>query len=183
MREIFRVLAIALVCLAFTGIVFGKSSSSITLTSPVNPSPYGSSVTFTATVTPIAVTGTVTFKDGSTTLGTGTISSGAATYITSKLTVASHSITASYGGNSLYDSSLSPTLTQTVSPASTTVTLTSFANPSSYGSSVTSLMCSGRLSRLLQRDPPLGSGLNPNLVAITTRPRNGARASPTSSSF
>src|ERR1035438_956863 len=137
MREIFRVLAIALVCLAFTGIVFGKSSSSITLTSPVNPSPYGSSVTFTATVTPIAVTGTVTFKDGSTTLGTGTISSGAATYITSKLTVASHSITASYGGNSLYDSSLSPTLTQTVSPASTTVTLTSFANPSSYGSSVT----------------------------------------------
>src|ERR1700751_4803697 len=30
----------------------------------------------------------------------------------------------------------------------------------------TSLICSGRLSRPLQRGPPLGSGSNPNFVAI-----------------
>ena len=47
--------------------------ANITLTSSLNPSNVGQSVTFTATV-PAGVTGTVTFKDGATTLGTGTIS-------------------------------------------------------------------------------------------------------------
>src|ERR1039458_9704657 len=122
MREIFRVLALALVCLASTGTVFGKSSSSVTLAFSVNPSPYGSSVTFTATVTPIAATGTVTFKDGSTTLGTGTISSGTATYSTSALAAKSHSITAAYGGDTNDSASTSPTLTQGVNPATTIVT-------------------------------------------------------------
>src|ERR1039458_10162331 len=117
MREIFRVLALALVCLASTGTVFGKSSSSVTLAFSVNPSPYGSSVTFTAKVT--------------------TINSETATYSTSKLAVGSHLITASYGGNTVYNSSVSPTLTQGVNPANTSVTLTSAANPSAYGSSVT----------------------------------------------
>ena len=46
--------------------------------------------------------------------------------------------------------------------------------------SATSLMCSGRLSR--PACFPF-SILNPNLVAITTRSRTGASASPTSSSF
>src|SRR5215208_573044 len=42
-------------------------------------------------------------------------------------------------------------------------------------------MCSGRLSTPICS--PLGLSLKPNLVAITTRSRKGARASPTSSSF
>src|SRR5438105_10518908 len=49
--------------------------------------------------------------------------------------------------------------------------------------SAASLMCSGRLFRALHLGPPLGSGAKPNFVAITTCSRNGARASPTSSSF
>src|ERR1022692_3652181 len=49
--------------------------------------------------------------------------------------------------------------------------------------SATRLMWSGRLSRPTQPGAPSGRSLNPNLVAITTCPRNGARASPTSSSF
>src|SRR5438270_1334392 len=48
--------------------------------------------------------------------------------------------------------------------------------------SATSLMCSGRLSSPACL-PVLGSSLNPNLVAITTYLRKGARASPTSSSL
>ena len=48
--------------------------------------------------------------------------------------------------------------------------------------SATSLMCSGRLSRP-RCWPVCGSRSKPNLVAITTCSRNGARASPTSSSF
>ena len=77
-------------------------------------------MTFTATVTPDHAgsgtpTGTVTFKDGSTTLGTGTLSStGVATFSTSTLSVGSHAITAVYGGDSNFTTSTSPTLTQVV---------------------------------------------------------------------
>jgi hypothetical protein len=64
----------------------------------------GQSVTFTATVTPQSAssvpTGTVTFLDGSTSLGTGPLNaSGVATFNTSTLAAGSHSITASYGGD------------------------------------------------------------------------------------
>ena len=68
------------------------------------PQTYGT-ITFSATVSPSAATGTVTFKDGSTTLGTGTLSGGTATFTptASQLTVAGspHSITAVYGGDLL----------------------------------------------------------------------------------
>ena len=136
MRTMFHGMAIVLGCILMTGIVFGKSSSSVTLASSLNPSNYGTSVTFTATVTPSTATGTVTFKDGSTTLGTGKISSGTATFSTPKLAVGSHSITAAYGGDKNDNGSVSPSLTQVVNQANTTVTLTSSANPSAYGSSV-----------------------------------------------
>jgi uncharacterized protein YjdB len=56
----------------------------------------------------------VTFYDGSSALGTGTISSGAATYATATLASGTHSITAVYGGNSTYASSVSPILVQNV---------------------------------------------------------------------
>ena len=53
-----------------------------------NPSVVGQSVTFTATVTAAAPgsgipAGTVTFKDGASTIGTGTLSGGVATFSTS----------------------------------------------------------------------------------------------------
>jgi inosose dehydratase len=49
--------------------------------------------------------------------------------------------------------------------------------------SATCLMCSGRLFNALHLLPSPGFASHPNLVAITTFPRNGASASPTSSSF
>jgi hypothetical protein len=103
---------------------------------------HGQSVTFTATVAAVSPgsgtpSGTVTFKDGSTTLGTGTLSGGVATYSTSTLTVATHSITAVYGGDTNFTTSTSSALSQVVNQASTTTTLTSSANPSLYGQSVT----------------------------------------------
>ena len=135
-RTIFRVLAVALGCLAFPGMLFGKSSSSVTLSSSLNPSTYGSSVTLTAMVTPLVATGTITFKDESTTLGTGTISGGLATFSSSKLAQGSHYLTASYGGSAKYNGSTSLLLIQVVNKANTTVTLASSANPSAYGASV-----------------------------------------------
>src|SRR5439155_702363 len=93
------------------------------LTSSVHPwSVFGQPVTFTATVTAKSPgagtpTGTVTFKDGSITLGTGTLNgSGQATFTTSTLAVGSHSITASYGGDASFNGSTSHPLTQTVNP-------------------------------------------------------------------
>src|ERR1019366_1416694 len=86
----------------FTGILFGKSFSSVMLTSSLNPSPLGGFVTFTAAVTPLTATGTVTFTDGATTLGTGTISSGTARYTLQTLTPGSHSIGASYGSDARF---------------------------------------------------------------------------------
>ncbi|HUK37971.1 MAG TPA: Ig-like domain-containing protein, partial [Methanomicrobiales archaeon] len=91
-----------------------KAPTTITVSSSLNPSTSGKSVTFTAKVAQSGATGKVTFKDGSTVLGTGSLSNGAATFTTSSLSVASHSITAVYGGDGNFATSTSPVLTQTV---------------------------------------------------------------------
>ncbi|MGO8753390.1 MAG: Ig-like domain-containing protein, partial [Thermoguttaceae bacterium] len=80
------------------------ASTTTMLISSLNPAPLGQSVTFTATVAAVSPgagvpTGTVTFVDGSTTLGTGALTSGVATFTTSTLSVGSHTITASYPGD------------------------------------------------------------------------------------
>jgi hypothetical protein len=120
-----------------------KAATTTTVTSSANPSVFGQSVTFTATVTAVAPgagipTGTVTFKDGTTMLGTGTLNaSGVATFATSSLSVAAHSITVEYNGDGNFNTSTSATLSQTVNRADTTTTVTSSANPSVVGQSVT----------------------------------------------
>jgi hypothetical protein len=119
-----------------------KSVSKTTVASAANPSVFGQSVTFKATVTAVAPgagtpTGSVTFEDGGTPLGTKTLSGGAATLVTSSLGAGSHSITAVYGGATNFTGSNSTALTQTVAKAATSTTVSSSANPSKHGSSVT----------------------------------------------
>ena len=58
--------------------------------------------------------------DGTTTLGDGTLSGGAATFSISSLAVASHSITAVYSGDTNFTASTSSALTQKVNQSSTT---------------------------------------------------------------
>ena len=86
--------------------------------SSANPQTHGKAVTFTATITPQfggAVAGTVTFKDGSKTLGTGSVSgTDKATYTTSTLAKGTHSITAVYGGNSNNYGSTSKALSEVI---------------------------------------------------------------------
>lgn len=81
------------------------------------------SVTFTATVTATvgaaAPTGTVTFLDGTTTLGTGTLSAAGttastATFATAALAAGKHTITAAFNGSPAFVLSTSTALTQTV---------------------------------------------------------------------
>ncbi len=106
-----------------------KLASNTTLTSSQNASVWGQSVTFTAgvstasggTVTP---TGSVDFYDGNTLLDTETLNdNGQASFTTSDLAVATHSITASYNGDSDFMSS-SVALDQEVDQAAPTLTLT-----------------------------------------------------------
>jgi hypothetical protein len=96
----------------------------LTITSSLNPSPPGSPVTFTTTV-PAGATGTLSFFDGITSLGTGTISGGKASFTTSTLAVGTHAITAVYSGDSNYNGATSSVLSQVVvSAADFTVTST-----------------------------------------------------------
>ena len=112
-------------------------TSTTALASSVNPSRVGQAVTLTATVSPGAATGTVTFKDGSTTLGAGSLAGGVATLTTSALTAGVHSLSAVYGGNASYQGSTSAPLSQTVKADDTTTFLTSSANPARAGELVT----------------------------------------------
>jgi len=114
-----------------------KANTATTVASSVNPSVFGQSVTFTATVSVTAPgagspSGVVTFLDGTTTLGTGTLSATApftATFTTSSLAVGSHSITASYAGDTNFSGSTSAVLTQTVNKANTTSTVRQSTRP------------------------------------------------------
>jgi PhoPQ-activated pathogenicity-related protein len=122
--------------------VVNQAATTSKVTASANPSVFGQTVTFTATVTAKSPgagtpTGTVTFLDGTTTLATGTLSGGKATFSTSGLAVGGHSLTVSYAGDSSFTGSTSPTLTETVNPDSTTTKVTSSANPSVFGQTVT----------------------------------------------
>jgi hypothetical protein len=124
--------------------VVNQASTTTTLSSSANPSVWGQSVTFTATVAAVAPgagtpTGTVNFYDNGTLLGSGTLDANDhATYATSVLSVATHPITATYAGDTNFTTSTtSSALSQVVNQASTTTTLSSSANPSVWGQSVT----------------------------------------------
>ncbi|MET7761763.1 Ig-like domain-containing protein [Streptomyces sp. NPDC005393] len=107
-----------------------KANTTTTLTSSPNPSTPGQTVTFTSTVAPVAPgtgvpTGTVTFVIGGGPTLTGTLNAfGVATASTNVLTAGPHTVTATYGGDTCYNGSTSPTITQNVNPPATTTTLT-----------------------------------------------------------
>jgi len=111
------------------------------VTSSLNPSPTGGSVTFTATVSTtgsIAPTGNINFYDGATLLDSTAIAANkTATFTTSALALGSHTITATYVGDTNYVTSTSAAVTQVVNKAATTAALTSSLNPSVIGQSVT----------------------------------------------
>ena len=114
------------------GIVIATATS---LVSSPNPSTFGQSVVLVASVSPSSGTGTptgsVTFADGATVLGSSTLdANGRAAISTSSLSVGTHSITASYNGDSTYGGSSSAAVSQTVNTAATTTTVTSSRNPS-----------------------------------------------------
>jgi Big-like domain-containing protein len=112
--------------------------------SPI-PSAYGNTVLLTANVTAnspstATPTGTVTFQQGSTNIPgcvNVAVTSGAATCSVSGLVGGSYTMKATYTASGNFSGPSSSTLTQSVTAASTTTTVSSSANPSTYGQSVT----------------------------------------------
>jgi len=119
--------------------------SSVTLvSSPVATGTYGSTVTFTATVTG-GGTGTVIFKDGSTVLGSGTLSSGVATFATNTLALGNHLITARYEGDSTFAGIVSAPSGYGVTAKALTITGVT-ATSKVYDGNATAMLTGGNLS-------------------------------------
>jgi hypothetical protein len=124
----------------------GDTASAVATTTQIasspNPSGFGQAVTLAAAVTSAApagaLTGTVTFLDGATPLGSALSvnASGQANLIVPALAVGVHRLTASYSGDTVYAAGVSPVVIQTVLEATST-TLSSSANPSALGQTVT----------------------------------------------
>jgi predicted alpha/beta superfamily hydrolase len=97
------------------------AATTTTLSASASPAITGQPTTFTATVAPVSdmrvPTGSVTFKDGTLSLGSQPLSGGQAALMVSSLTVGTHVITATYGGDSVFSGS-SATLTEQVQSAS-----------------------------------------------------------------
>lgn len=99
--------------------VSSVAATTTTLTSTPNPSALGQTVTFTATVSSDAASGTPTgtvtfFIDGAAFGSPVTLSSGVAKITDSALSVGTHTITATYNGDTTHAASTSDPLTQTV---------------------------------------------------------------------
>jgi hypothetical protein len=127
---------------AFVAKVAPGGASVVAVKSSPNPSVFGEEVTFTATVTPEGVssdtpTGTVVFDDGPTPIEILSLTDGSASFNTSALSVGSHNITVSYGGDANFAPSTSTILIQVVDKASTTTTLVGAPNPANVAQTVT----------------------------------------------
>jgi hypothetical protein len=146
------------------------------LTASANPVVYGTQINFTATLTGGGAripTGTVTFFDGSNLLGTGTLIGGSTSFATSALAVGSHSITATYGGDSNYTAVTSAALSETVTLPAPTIT---WATPAAitYGTplSATQLDASSTVAGRFVYTPAAGTvlGAGTQTLSVTFTP-------------
>ena len=119
-----------------------QNITTTTLAAVPTPQTYGT-VAFSATVSPSTAGGTVTFKDGTTTLGSGNLSGGTAAFTpaASQLTVAGspHSITAVYSGDTLDTASASSPSTLNITAQSLTAGLTGTASKTYDGTTTAPL--------------------------------------------
>lgn len=74
----------------------------------------GDTVTLNATVSPGSATGTITLKEGASVIASASLSGGAASIPVSVLTAGTHSITATYSGDGVYDASASSAVGVTI---------------------------------------------------------------------
>lgn len=117
--------------------------------------------------TPSAATGTVVFNDGSTLLGTRSVSGGQTSFTTSTLSVGSHSITATYSGDSNDATSTSSATTETVAAAATFP-----------GTPTDVLAVVGNHSALISWQPPDTTNRPIDTYTVTAAPGGATRTIP-----
>ncbi len=153
------------------GWIVSRVNTNISVTSSSNPSTFGQPVTFTATVvravsgiapgagTP---TGAVEFFNGSTSLGSVSLTGFTATLLTSALGIGSNSITAVYRGDNNFSTSTSLPLTQTV--VNKTITTIVWSNPANitYGTALSGIQLNATASvpGIFVYDPVSGTVLS-----------------------
>src|SRR5262249_32832721 len=111
------------------------------LTSSPNPSTTGQAVVLHAVIKAASGTaipsGSVAFSDGATVLGSANLdATGAASLTVTSFAIGSHTLTASYAGNTNFQSSTSAAVLQVVSTSSTSVSFSTSPNPSTLGQAV-----------------------------------------------
>jgi uncharacterized protein (TIGR03437 family) len=119
-----------------------RAPTTLSLASSANPATPGQRITFTATLTsnqPGTPSGTIEFLDGAVVLGTVAVSDGQAAFTTSISTGDTHTITAQYSGDTVFQTAQTSLTQNLVFPAAVSLVLklTSSANPSPLGQSVT----------------------------------------------
>ena len=163
-----------------------KANTTTSAMSNANPSVFQQPVTFTVTVTPQGScgppTGTVTLMDGGVPIPSASnlpLTGGTATFMSSALSVGNHTITASYGGDSNFNSSngaLSPSPTQVVNPAQTAISFSSISPSTAFvGQPITISYTFGVVA------PGAGSPIAPT-GNITLTATDGASPTPHNSS-
>jgi hypothetical protein len=123
-----------------SGVFVNLAPSTITVTSSAATQNSGSSVTFTAQVSPLSTVqpGTITFSiDGSVVATVAGTASGSATYSTSTLTTGTHTVLASFAGNTTLAPSTSAPFTETISAIVTGIVLATNDFTPTYVSTVT----------------------------------------------
>ena len=114
--------------LSGSGIVTFRATTITLNANPVSPISFGRSLTLTATLNPFSASGqttdgeSVAFKNGATTLGTGTLNSGVATLSLPSLSAGTYTFTAVYAGDTNFGSSTSSAINFVVSKAVPAIT-------------------------------------------------------------
>jgi sugar lactone lactonase YvrE len=136
-------------------VVITQASTSVSLVANANPVLVTNAVTFTSTVASGAgtPTGSVSFIDGTTLLGAVALSSGVASYTTSSLAAATHSITAVYSGSSNSVSVTSSALAEVVQD----YTLSISGSPGSSGGNSQTVAPGGTATYTLALGPSNGA--------------------------
>lgn len=116
--------------------IFYTPPTTTSLSVSPNPALPGQQATLQATVSPANATGSVRFYQGSTLLGSATLTNAVATFSWTS-SVGSYPLHAVYGGDPIHNLSISDTVTLTIQKANTATSLASSPNPSTFGSPVT----------------------------------------------
>jgi trimeric autotransporter adhesin len=123
-------------------VLVAQANTSTTLTPSTTTPVFGQSVTLTATVQAVSPgagtpTGTVEFLNGTTMLGSASLSSGSGFINTSALALGANSITVQYSGGTDFLGQTSTATTLTVGQASTATTISSSPTSPVFGQEVT----------------------------------------------